>query len=85
YLPAVPVLQIVIWAVPLMFASEFLGYMVVVQGKESRVARAVLLSTSLNVALNILLIPRFGFIAAAIMTVLTEAVLVGQYLWFLRG
>lgn len=84
YLPAVPALQIVIWAVPLVYASEFLGYIVVVRGEERRVARAIVASTGLNVALNLLLVPRFGYLAAAAMTVVTEAVLVGQYVWLLR-
>ena len=85
YLPAVPVLQIVIWAVPLMFASEYLGYVVVIRGDEARVARAVVISAGLNAALNLALVPRYGFFAAAVMTVATEAVLVAQYLWLLRA
>jgi O-antigen/teichoic acid export membrane protein len=84
FAPAATALQIVIWTVPLMFASEFLGYVVVVQGKERRVARAIVVSTSVNVLLNLALVPVFGFVAAAVMTVLTEAVLVGQYIWTLR-
>lgn len=84
YLPAVPALQIVIWVVPLMFISEFLGYVVVIRGKENHVARAVVVSTGLNVALNLLLVPRYGFLCAAVMTVATEVVLVGQYVWMLR-
>ena len=47
-------------------------------------ARSVLVSTGLNLGLNLLLVPRFGFLAAAVMTVVTEAVLAGQYLWLLR-
>jgi O-antigen/teichoic acid export membrane protein len=85
YLPAVPALQIVIWVVPLMFASEFLGYVVLIAGDERRAARAVVASTGFNVVLNLLVVPRFGFLGAAMMTVLTEAVLVGQYVWMLRG
>jgi len=85
YMPAVAALQVVIWTVPLMFASEFLGYIVVIQGREGRVAQALLLSTTFNVALNLILIPRFGLIGAAVMTVLTEALLVAQYVWSLRG
>jgi O-antigen/teichoic acid export membrane protein len=84
YAQAVPALQIVIWVVPLMFASEFLGYVVVIAGKEQRVARAVVISTGMNVVLNLVLVPRFGFVAAAVMTVVTEAVLVGQYVLLLR-
>jgi O-antigen/teichoic acid export membrane protein len=85
YLPAAPVLRIVIWVVPLMFASDFLGYLAVIRGQELRVARSVAISTGLNVGLNLLLVPQFGLIAAAAMTVATELVLVGQYLWLLRA
>jgi O-antigen/teichoic acid export membrane protein len=85
YGPTAGVLQILIWAVPLMFVSEFLGYVVVIQGREGRVARAILLSTALNVGVNLLLVPRFGLQTAAVMTVVTEAVLVTQYIVLLRG
>jgi O-antigen/teichoic acid export membrane protein len=84
YLPAIPALQVVIWVVPLMFLSEFLGYAVIVSGQEGRVARSVLLSTGTNVALNLALVPRSGLMAAAAMTVVTELFLVSQYLWLLR-
>lgn len=84
YAAAISILQIVIWVVPLMFASEFLGYIVVISGKESQIARAIMISTGFNVLLNFLLIPRFGVWSAAIMTLLTEIVLVSQYLWMLR-
>jgi O-antigen/teichoic acid export membrane protein len=72
-------LRIVIWVLPFMYLSEFLGYAVVIGNKERRVARAVLISTGVNIALNLLLVPRFGYLAAAIMTVLTEAILVFQH------
>ncbi len=85
YLPAAPALRMVIWVVPLMFASEFLGYVVLIAGKERHAARAVVVSTGFNVLLNLLIVPRYGFLGAAAMTVLTEAVLVGQYLWMLRA
>lgn len=84
YLPAAAALRIVIWVTPLMFASEFLGYVVVIRRQERQVARAVVLSTGFNVLLNLILVPRLGLLAAAAMTVATEAVLVGQYLWLLR-
>jgi len=84
YTPAIPALQIIVWVVPLMFTSEFLGYVVLIGGKERYVARSVVISTTCNVIANLILVPFFGFIGAAMMTVLTEAVLVGQYLWLLR-
>ncbi len=83
YRPAVPALQIIIWVVPFMFLSEFLGYVVLVTGREKIAARSVLISTGFNVALNLWVVPHYGFIGAAVMTVATEAVLVGQYVWTL--
>ena len=83
--PAVPALRIMIWVVPAMFASEFFGYIVLISGKERKAARAVLVSTGINVLVNFLLVPRFGIIAAALMTVVTEIVLVGQYVWEIRA
>ncbi len=84
YAAAIPALRIIIWVVPFMFASEFLGYVVVVTDRESRVARAVLVSTGINVLVNSLLVPQIGYLAAAVMTVLTEIVLVGQHTWTLK-
>jgi O-antigen/teichoic acid export membrane protein len=85
YAPSAAVLRLIIWVTPLMFTSEFLGYIVLIHGDEARAARAVMVSTGVNVLLNLLLIPRLGLLAATLMTLLTEAILVGQYLWMLRS
>jgi len=82
--PAIVPLRILIWVLPLLFLSEFLGYVVIIADREQRAARALIVSTACNVLLNLLLIPRFGYLAASVVTVITEAVLVGQYLWELR-
>ncbi len=84
YRPAIRAMQIVIWVVPFMYASEFLGYLVVIADREARVARSVMVSTAVNVLLNLLLVPRFGLLAAAVMTVVTEVILVSQHAWTLR-
>lgn len=85
YEPAILALRIVIWVVPLMYLADFLGYAVIIGGHERRVARSVLASTGLNVAMNLALVPRMGLLAAATVTVVTELVLVCQYLWLLRS
>jgi O-antigen/teichoic acid export membrane protein len=84
YAQAAAALKILIWVLPLMYLSESLGYIIVIANQEQKVARSVLVSTSVNVLANLLLIPAYGYLAAAVMTVLTEAVLVGQYVWLLR-
>jgi O-antigen/teichoic acid export membrane protein len=84
YAAAALPLAILIWVIPFMFVTEFLGYVIVVSGAERRVAWAIALSTTVNVGLNVLLIPIYGVLAAALLTVFTEAVLLSQYAWVLR-
>lgn len=84
YAAAALPLSILIWVIPFMFVTEFLGYVIVVSGSERRVAWAITISTTINVGLNFLLIPVYGVAAAALLTVLTEAVLLSQYVWVLR-
>lgn len=84
YAEAALPLSILIWVIPFMFVTEFLGYVIVVSGAERRVAWAIAISTTINVGLNFLLIPIYGVVAAALLTVFTEAVLLSQYAWVLR-
>ena len=85
YRGAIDVFRILILVSPLMFVSEYLGYIVLIQGNEKRAARSVLISTSVNVIANIIFIPQYGMMAAAIITVITELVLVAQYALMLRA
>ena len=84
YQPAALAFKVLVWVLPFMFASEFLGYIILIRNQERRVGRSILVSTTFNVLFNLLLVPRFGFRAAAFMTVVTEAILVLQHLWTLR-
>lgn len=84
FTPSVLPMRILFWVLPLMFLSEFLGNVMVIRDQEKLVARSIAVSTAVNLVLNLVLIPRFGLIAASIVTVLTEGVLVAQYVWLLR-
>ena len=69
-------LRILIWVLPLMFLSELLGNIVVVHNRETKVALSIGVSTTVNLILNLIFIPRFGLKAASVITVFTEAELV---------
>lgn len=84
YAQSATVLQIVIWVLPLMFLTEFLGYYVTAIHRERAASRAAIVMAIANVGLNLVCIPRFGIWAAAIITVITEIVFLIQYLWILR-
>ena len=73
------------WVIPLMFLSEFLGYIAIIVGREQIAARANWVASIGNVGLNLALIPMFGIMAAAVVTVITEMLLVAQYFIALRG
>ena len=85
YNSSVLALRILIWVLPLMYASEFLGYVIVISDRESKVAKSVLISTGFNVLINVILVPKFGYVAASITTVLTEMILVGQYIFSIKS
>ncbi len=84
YRGAIDVFRILILVSPLMFVSEYLGYIVLIRGDEKVAARSVVASTTLNIIANILFIPRYGMMAAAVITIITEAVLVVQYSYVLH-
>jgi O-antigen/teichoic acid export membrane protein len=85
YRGAIEIFQILILVSPLMFVSEYLGYIVLIRGEEKKAARSVLISTGVNIIANIIFIPMYGMMAAAVITVITEIVLVIQYVLVLRS
>jgi O-antigen/teichoic acid export membrane protein len=84
YTASIPLLALLIWTLPLMFLTEFLGYVVVIADREALVARSIMISSGVNVIANLIFTSRYGAVAAAIITVITEAVLAVQYIWLLR-
>lgn len=84
YAPAITSLAILAWVIPLVFFSEFLRYTHLITGRERYAATALTVASLGNLCFNLLFIPRFGLIAASIITVITEGVLVVMYLWQLR-
>ena len=76
------------WLAP-MLAVFFLNHlqlaMLTALGRQNAVARATGLCALLNVALNLALIPGYGFVGAAAATLVTEALLCGQCAITLRS
>jgi O-antigen/teichoic acid export membrane protein len=74
YLPSVPALQILIWTVPLIFLTYICGTLFVSIDRQDLVLKITFISMVLNIVLNLILIPIYGFMAAALVTVLTELI-----------
>jgi O-antigen/teichoic acid export membrane protein len=73
YLPAGPVLQILVWAVPLSTFRNVPWATLVARGRHDLLLRATAYAAGANVLLNVTLIYVFGMLGAAISTVLTES------------
>jgi len=84
YEASIPILRILVWAAIPMFLNYGLNTFLLARNKE----RAFLWTSSIcavvNIVLNLILIPRFSYYAAAAVTVLTELLLLAQNLVIIR-
>lgn len=80
FVPAGAMLAIIAWDIPVLLFTALCGNLTAAVGLERPASRIYLLSAALNIALNLLLIPRLGGVGAAIVTVLTDAI--SAYLFY---
>jgi O-antigen/teichoic acid export membrane protein len=79
YGSAARILAILAISIPIFYADIALVWIAYARGKEKRVALLGVAALISNVALNIVLIPEFGGVGAAVATVVTEAVICAGY------
>jgi len=81
---SVTVLQILIIAVGISFISHIFGYMVIALGKQTKLIWPNAAMVIFNVGMNLILIPKISYIGAAMVTVLTEILVVSSYYYVMR-
>lgn len=74
YPPSAIALQILIWDVPFLMFAAFCGNMATVLGLERKAARIYTINAIANVVLNAIFIPLYGYIAASVITVVTDLI-----------
>lgn len=72
--PSIPALQILIWEIPLVFLTYTFGTFLVSINKQNLSLKITFICMVVNIVLNLLLIPKFSFLAASFVTVLSELV-----------
>ena len=77
-------LRIIMWSIPFGWLNSVTNYVLIALGMERLQPRAFALAVGFNIVANVLLIPRYGYVAAAIITVLSEVVLLVVFATFLR-
>jgi O-antigen/teichoic acid export membrane protein len=73
YEPSINVLRILIWTVPVIFLSYFMGTMLASINKQELAAKINFFNMLLNISANLILIPRYSLDGAAIATVITSS------------
>ncbi|MFN0072229.1 MAG: oligosaccharide flippase family protein [Chloroflexota bacterium] len=85
YVPqSVVALQILIWYLPLSFVNGLVQYVLIARGRQRVLTLAFGLGVIFNLAANLWLIPRYGYLAAAWITVASELVLLIPFWLALR-
>lgn len=79
-------LRILLIATVLIFAGTLLGGLVVITGRQRRALPVYVIAMLINVALNVIFIPKYSYFGAAWATVITELFVDAGLLWvLLRG
>jgi O-antigen/teichoic acid export membrane protein len=85
YLPSVLPLQILLWALPVALLRNVAQGVMIAHGRQDQMLRTSSLAAMSNIVLNLALIPMLGMVAAAIITVVTEALRTVPMLWLLSN
>lgn len=85
YSNSIVVFQVLSWAVGLIFLNILLGTLFRASDHQKKLVAMQGIGVLINISLNMVLIPKFSYLGAAIATVVTEAVLFTTYLRFITN
>jgi O-antigen/teichoic acid export membrane protein len=77
-------IQILMWAIIPRYINFALGIGLLAMGRERVFITTSIICLVVNTICNLLLIPRFSWRAAAVVTIFTELILLAQNLWWIR-
>ena len=73
-------LQLMIWSIPLGWVNSVTQYVLIALDQQRVLTRAFLIVVVFNIGTNLILLPRFSYPAAAIVTILGEGLLLAIFL-----
>ncbi|MFZ0546273.1 MAG: flippase, partial [Candidatus Promineifilaceae bacterium] len=77
-------LQLVIWSIPIGWMNSVTNYVLIALGVEKRLTNAFIIGVAFNVIANLIFLPRYSYIAASVITILSEVVLLWLFAYYLR-
>jgi len=85
YLPqSMIALQLLIWYMPVGFINSVTHYVLIAIDQQRFLTRAFVFGAAFNIGSNLLLIPRYGYVAAAVVTALSEVALFLPFYYCVR-
>lgn len=84
YAAGIPILRVLIFFVPFASLSALLYKVLIVINKQNWYLIVSILGVSVNIALNLILIPKMSIMGAAVATVATQAILFITYLFLVK-
>jgi O-antigen/teichoic acid export membrane protein len=84
FVHSIPSLKILMWVVPFTFTNYVLIYTLIAMNQEKVITRGSGLAVLFNVGINILVLPRYGYLGASATTVVTEVLLSLYFFFFLQ-
>lgn len=85
FAPSVMVLRTLVFAMFFSYIGHLIGFALIAEGGQKQMLKLGLVALVLNLSLNILLIPRYGMMAAAWVTVFTEMIDCMMMVWFWKN
>jgi O-antigen/teichoic acid export membrane protein len=75
---------VIIWSIPIGFVNSVTQYVLIAVKQQRYLTLAFILGVVFNVVGNLLVIPRFDYIGAAVVTILSEFSLLIPFYWSVR-
>jgi O-antigen/teichoic acid export membrane protein len=77
-------LQIIIWFLPFSFVNSVTQYVLIAIDQQRFLTKAFLIGASFNIVANLIVIPTFSYMGAAVVTIVSELVLLAPFYYAVR-
>jgi len=77
-------LTLLIWSIPVGFVNSVTQYVLIAVGQQRFLTRAFVIGVTFNIVANLIMIPRYGFAGAAVVTILSEWSLLFPFYYAVR-
>lgn len=84
FMQAIPAFQIMVWILPLRFMNYLFGVSLIAANLQKKRLSAAMVCAVFSITINLILIPIFSFLGAAIAALATEVILFSFYFFFYK-